>query len=554
MRKNILSLSIATMIGGLGLINAANANVIVPTTAGVTSLGNAASLASISSATGLTLAPGGIGHQLITPYFTAQGGNATVLSIVNTDPNNGKAVKVRFRSGSNSDDILDFQVYMSPNDHWSALISKNATTGLAQLTTNDNTCTLPALSPGVAQSFITGRLPSYSTATELANLTSEGYVEMFNMADIPKNTLTTSTLYSTILHSAGKPACNTGVLGNLFNDVTVESTAQALGFAAPTTGLFGNWTVINVAQTTTFSGSMTAVRAVVGSTGTDGYGNFVLFPQTSVGATLVDNATADPLFRSVSYKSVTAAGITASSSAGPIAAANYDLPDMSTPYTGAQGSTAPLYQAGRITSALAVSSISNEYSTDPSVNASTDWTFSMPTRRYSVAMGYGTSSSTGTRLYSTVGSYQYAGTAVGPAPDVGTQFFNDGNVTASGDRLCVGASSQSFFDREEGSKAAGSYVFSPGNVTVFRFCGENSVTTFGSNASVLGATLAVQSTGASSFSSGWGMIATPNTSNAINVGLPIMGAAFIKLNNPSVSAGVAGNYGITSDHRFVGAR
>jgi hypothetical protein len=146
-------------------------------------------------ATSLVLSAGGVGTALITPYFTAQGGNATVISLVNVDPTNGKAVKVRFRGGSNSDDILDFQVYMSPNDVWNGMVSKNASTGVAEFTTTDKSCTLPALTSGVAQPFVTARLPSYSTATELANGTSEGYVEIFNMADIPVNT-NTNSIYS----------------------------------------------------------------------------------------------------------------------------------------------------------------------------------------------------------------------------------------------------------------------------------------------------------------------------------------------------------------------
>ena len=56
----------------------------------------------------LVVNDGGIGHALITPYFTAQNGNATLISLVNTDLANGKALKVRFRGASNSDDILDF--------------------------------------------------------------------------------------------------------------------------------------------------------------------------------------------------------------------------------------------------------------------------------------------------------------------------------------------------------------------------------------------------------------------------------------------------------------
>lgn len=103
MKKNVLALSIAAMIGGLGFTGAASADVVVGTGA----------VLSATTATDLVFAEGGIGHALLVPYFNAQNGNMTVMHVVNTDTSNGKAVKVRFRGALNSDDILDFQVFMS---------------------------------------------------------------------------------------------------------------------------------------------------------------------------------------------------------------------------------------------------------------------------------------------------------------------------------------------------------------------------------------------------------------------------------------------------------
>src|SRR5256885_9272446 len=96
MKKNVLALSIATMIGGLGFAGAASA--------------------------ALTVNESGTGHILVVPYYTAQNGNATVFHLTNTDLVNGKAVKVRFRGASNSDDVLDFQVFRS-EEHTSELQS-----------------------------------------------------------------------------------------------------------------------------------------------------------------------------------------------------------------------------------------------------------------------------------------------------------------------------------------------------------------------------------------------------------------------------------------------
>ena len=126
MRKNALAMSIATLIGGMGFVGAASADVVVP----------AGAMTALPAAVALQVNNGGVGHALITPYFSAQNGNATLISIVNTDPTFGKALKVRFRGASNSDDILDFTVLMSPNDVWNATITAPSATSPAQIVTS----------------------------------------------------------------------------------------------------------------------------------------------------------------------------------------------------------------------------------------------------------------------------------------------------------------------------------------------------------------------------------------------------------------------------------
>ena len=158
MKKNVLALSIATLIGGLGFAGSASA--------------------------ALEVAESGAGHILLVPYYSAQEGNLSVFHLTNTDTINGKAVKVRFRGASNSDDVLDFQVFMSPGDVWTGIVSQNPATGLANLLTVDNTCTLPAL-PAAGKDFVTDRLTRADwTAADKAAQTREGYVEILNMADI----------------------------------------------------------------------------------------------------------------------------------------------------------------------------------------------------------------------------------------------------------------------------------------------------------------------------------------------------------------------------------
>ena len=541
MKKNVLALSIAAMIGGLGFAGAASA-VVLNGTAKPT-----ATTLGATDANAFELSNGGVGHNLIVPYFTAQDGNMTVLHLTNTDVKNGKAVKVRFRGAANSDDILDFQVLLSPGDVWTGAVTAGAD-GVAQLTTADGTCTVPTLTKGVAQSFDTRRLQGSLSAADKAAGTREGYVEIFNMADIPDldvygSPAGKSALFKAIKHVGGVAPCTASVIDTALLETNyTEPTAAAAGFATPTTGLMGDWYIINVAKTTTFSGGATALTAV-SAAGVAGRGNFVLFPQLSASVGSPDAFTADPALRTVTGNASTtkdAAGVVGALPTGytlpVVEAAYYDLPDLSTPYLAPANTpitaVGAAIQAELLTQQLAVKSITNQYANDASITAKTDWVFSMPTRRYSVAMDYRAAAPV--RVFT-------------PGILNGTAFFYTGNTAVDAGKICVNSNGQSFFDREETTKSSGA-VFSPGSVDKTRFCGETSVLSFAdAGTSVLGATVARQDTGSSAYVNGWSVISTANG----GAGLPILGSSFIKLTNPQASAGMSGTYGITWPHRFT---
>ena len=551
MKKNVLALSIAAMIGGLGFAGAASAVVLNGT------LTPTAATLGATNANAFELSNGGVGHNLIVPYFTAQDGNMTVLHLTNTDVKNGKAVKVRFRGAANSDDILDFQVLLSPGDVWTGAVTAGAD-GVAQLTTADGTCTVPKLTKGVAQSFDTRRLQGSLSAADKAAGTREGYVEIFNMADIPDLAVYgapagKSALFTAIKHVGGVAPCTASAIDTaVLNTAHTEATAAAAGFATPTTGLMGGWYIINVAKTTTFSGGATALTAVV-TPGVPGRGNFVLFPQLSASVGAPDAFTADPALRTVAANASTtkdAAGVVGPLPAGytlpVVEAAYYDLPDLSTPYlvpgTTAISPAGAATQAQLLTQQLAVKSITNQYANDASITAKTDWVFSMPTRRYSVAMDYRATTPVRVFTPSILGL-----DPDGAGPLVPASFFYTGNTAVDAGKICVNSDGQSFFDREETTKSSGA-VFSPGSVDKTRFCGETSVLSFAdAGTSVLGATVARQDTGSSAYVNGWSVITTTNG----GAGLPILGSSFIKLTNPQASAGMSGTYGITWPHRFT---
>jgi len=521
----------------------------------------------------LELQDDGIGHILLVPYFTTQNGNSTLFNIVNTDTVKGKAVKVRFRGGRDSDDIFDFQVFLSPGDVWSANVSQNSS-GLSFLTvaSDENTCTLP--NKGVLNStpFVLGRLSAADQANGIG--TREGYIEIFNMADIPSGDTTTNPVYATIKHTAsgGAPTCNETILANIeqtYSNLIVAAGTEAAANAAPgtvtalqspTTGLMANWTIINVPNTTVFTGAATAIEATAGT-------RIVYSQQTSTPVPPVIAATSYPGIASTFDGVLLTAGF---------ATAEYDFPDMSTPYETSTASAGA--QAYALSSPLAHTSIINEFLLETGISGKTDWLVSMPTRRYLVAgrgnTSTGVSSST-TGTYSSGTAYTVAGANVatdtcanetvtaygscnyvgdGTTSKAGAMGFFRGvtNYAADGRSSCVSIGNYSMTNREELSNVTTNVVISPNVVTAVALCGEVNILSLNNltaNTGAIGANLVVAGLSVP-YQTGWASVnlnATGHTG-----GLPVIGQAFIKAVNPLVSAGVSGNFGGAFAHRWNG--
>ena len=473
MRKNLLALSIAAMVGGLS--GAANAAVIND---------------ALTTATRLAINPAGVGHILAVPYFSTQGNNKTLLSITNTDTTNGKAVKLRFRGAANSDDIFDITVYLSPGDVWTADVAADG--DISRLVTNDTSCTLPSAQDikDLGGKFKTNRVQGNAAAQ-----TREGYVEILNTANIPVNT-TAGSLYTAIKHVGGKAPCTAAVMDAQATDLAANgSDAAARGYANPTGGLMANWILVNVDGMASHSGEAVAVRAV-DAVRANAAGNIVWFPQTTDAPTAgpVNTLTADPLLQSAGFASEVA---------------NYDFPDLSTPYTAAAGVGAPETQARNLATQLQVTSVVNEYAT--SNGFSTDWVFSMPTRRYAVALNYAAPAAT-RLLFNTANATHFAAANT--------------SLNADGTLACVTPGTMRGFDREEGTQST--FVISPDSA--MKLCGETSVLAFNNTgASVLGGLLArndIKTRGAD----GWLSI---NTANGVP-GLPIIGFSALKANGANL--------------------
>jgi hypothetical protein len=508
MKKNVLALSIAALIGGLSLAGGASAAV---TPAG-------------STATELEINKDGKGHILLVPYYNASENNTTVINLVNSDTSNGKALKVRFRGANNSDDVFDFTLFMSPGDVWSGAVVHNA--GSAALVTNDNSCVLPAdagINSGTPANFVTSRLGNAG-----AKGTLEGYVEVLTMADIPLNN-SSGALYKAIKHVNGVAPCFTAAEYNTLLTQLADPVAVPPGMTNPTTGMFANWTIINVNNVSSWGGDATAVEARVGAGGAAGAGNIVYFPQLNDAVTgTISDFTADPLLTT-----------------GKVVPRLYDLPDLSTPYTGA-GVAAT--QADNLTGALAVKAVQNEFITSASVAGSTDWVFSMPTRRYSVALDYAAV----TVPPATAPEYRVFRTGATYFTTTNTSVDSSAaRVGQAGERsICVslGSNALDYRDRSERTPAPGGFVISPNQPAAgMSFCGEASVLSFNSaTSSVLGAAIGQNGvTLNAGFNEGWASI---NTNNG-GLGFPILGAAFQKFLNVG-AGGVQGNFGSVWPHRY----
>jgi hypothetical protein len=474
MKKHIIALGVAAAMGGF------------------------AGTASAQSANTLEFNPLGVGHILIVPYFSTQDGNVSALNIVNTDTVNGKAIKVRFRGASNSDDIYDFQVFLSPSDVWTAGISRGSD-GRSMLATTDKSCTLPF---NVNGSFIVDRVATAAQAGDRNAETREGYIEVLNMGDIYDGGAGTNSraLYNATKHVSGVAPCTTSVL----SAITRENSATYL--RNPTTGLMANWTIINTTRVVAYSGEAAAIEARNASTGVTGTGAIVYWDQRSTGISPADAAanTADPLLVG---------------SSPWVSPARYDLPDLSTPYTA--GTSTPTVQAWELSNAIAARQIVGEFYNLASVGAATDWVVSFPTRRYFAAVRY-TGSGAPAPVYnsSSLNIYFNSGnTEMGSVSGAGRAF-----------QLCqrFGLNAVAFWDREETPRITDNIVISPGTPTSLSLCGEVSVVGLNGAGAAASATFgALTRTDVSNgFVEGWGSVTVPSAD-----GLPVLARQFTRVNN-----------------------
>lgn len=210
MKKNTLSTALlAGLVGTVGMVGISNA---------------------------VNVNPDGIGQALIYPYYTVRDGQVSLMSVVNT-ADTVKAVKIRYIEGKASQEVLDFNLYLSPYDVWTAAIVDSGNGGA--IVVDDQSCTVPD---------IIGRFDGYQEFRNLQYLgdaaeddsmdrTREGYVEAIEMAVLTATAAAYAT-HSSLLYAGGCTSLENDWVDGIFNTA---------GAAAVTDGgsIFGGMSIID---------------------------------------------------------------------------------------------------------------------------------------------------------------------------------------------------------------------------------------------------------------------------------------------------------------------
>ena len=320
----------------------------------------------VGSAQAVNINPDGLGQVLIYPYYTVNGGNNTVLSVINTSEN-AKAVKVRFLEGKNSREVLDFNLYLSAYDVWVAALydapvacpQDEVCEPMPSMVTPDASCTVPYFYGGDGtQAFVPWALTDeegydpedITTLGSMARAT-EGHFEMIEMGTVIED----SDSETFITHVGGVPGdCDALVLAwTWLNDLDPETRGYWLmdpttDMTDPSGGLFGGAAIVDVNQGTMFSYDAKAINGFAANLDAN------------------DLLHTEPGFTTPNLNS------------GDIYTGYVFLDDG--------GNTSSSFQRGvdAVSYVFMHDSIMNEYTTNDDLGAETEWVVTFPTKHFYV--------------------------------------------------------------------------------------------------------------------------------------------------------------------------
>ena len=480
MNKNLISLAVAASVAGSAAVHA-----------------------------GQYVNPEKTGQVLLFPFYNADNGNATNMHIVNTT-DAVKAVKVRFLEYKNSDEVLDFNLYLSPKDHFAFGVIADPNGDGAAVITADNSCTVPALGspngefPGTAtenadgsvtriQPFVNYQYANDKDVDSSIQRTLTGHVEIIEMGvvtDPAGSTVKAGTAYaSSATHGA------TGVPASCANlDAAWATGAWATqpnaAITAPTGGLYGLAYHINVEAAAAFGFEPVAIDQWTTTT-----------VHTNPGSLLPSIASNGVLDAAIHHGN------------------GGDQHVLATFGTGIEATTA----------ILMTESLSNDVMVNSTIGGMTDWVVTFPTKRAHV-------------------DSSLANTPIKPFTDtwIGSQAKGSSFVeNPACEPVTIGQ-----WDREEAFTAAeNGFSPSPAAVTT-KICNETAVIAMGAagTESALSVETGLTNLGFP-YSEGWQKftfeqdMATANQGLLTLAGLPAVGFAAYKVNNGAMS------YGNASEHK-----
>jgi hypothetical protein len=293
----------------------------------------------------MNISQNNMGQVLLFPYYTVKNGLDTVFTVTNTSDMT-LAIKVRWREALNSREVRDFNVVLSPNDHWSAGVTDNGTGG-ALVRTFDKSCTSPILPnsttvSGAREVGFTNVLFSGSAndgASSDISRVQEGYFEVFLMGTSTRDTsVSSNVLEYNAKHVNGVPRDCAKV------DALFLNVGQNLSYmSAPENVLKGHVIYINVNNGTAMDAEPTAIEDFQTL-------NNIVYPPSDLLPDLGSgDASADILWI-------------------------YDGQGYGVNFSGGSSS----YNA--VTGLLAASSVVNEFATG--AGASTSWVVTFPTKHH----------------------------------------------------------------------------------------------------------------------------------------------------------------------------
>lgn len=183
---------------------------------------------------------------LIYPFYSVQAGNDTYMSFRNTT-DWVKALKVRFLDAKDNSVVSSFNLYLEPQDQWSAVITVG-NDGTPRLRTLETSCTVPQLTDEGL------RLEIPSSGNGSARAAPIGSIQVIEMGVLDDGAIGSFGAEAAAIKSASGTPSHCALLRAAWQEVNGRVVGvwenPTSNMSAPTGGLTGYSVIINVAEGT----------------------------------------------------------------------------------------------------------------------------------------------------------------------------------------------------------------------------------------------------------------------------------------------------------------